>query len=170
MAASLKLSVPDLLHFLRQPDWFLWTPTQRWRRLIATLLLKKCDSTGHHRLHGLPGDIRRWVVLPDLRALTYLCLNGLVSYNCKQAGIPADRQRFFFAGQRLRDDDLVKSGCISCFGARGPWVVERLIGMHEFPSEMHLDGKASMVEATVRNATLGTDGGGRCRVAPGVDK
>ena len=55
--------------------------------------------------------------------------------------------------------------------------MERLIGMHEFPSEMHLNGKASMVEATVRNATLGTDGGGRCRVAPtylarqeGVDK
>ena len=30
--------------------------------------------------------------------------------------------------------------------------------MHEFPSEMHLDGKASMVERAVRSATLGTDG------------
>ena len=36
--------------------------------------------------------------------------------------------------------DLAKSGCISCLGARGPWVAERLIGMHEFPSEMHLEG------------------------------
>ena len=54
--------------------------------------------------------------------------------------------------------DLEKSGCISCLGARGPWVVERLIGMHEFPSEMNLEGKASMVEAAVRNATLGTEG------------
>ena len=54
--------------------------------------------------------------------------------------------------------DLVKSGCISCLGARGPWVAERLIGMHEFPSEMHLEGKASMVEDAVRSATLGTKG------------
>ena len=54
--------------------------------------------------------------------------------------------------------DLVKSGCISCLGARGPWVMERLIGMHEFPSEMNLDGKASMVEAAVRDATLGSEG------------
>ena len=54
--------------------------------------------------------------------------------------------------------DLAKSGCISCLGARGPWVAERLIGMHEFPSEMNLEGKASMVEDAVRSATLGTDG------------
>lgn len=54
--------------------------------------------------------------------------------------------------------DLAKSGCISCLGARGPWVAERLIGMHEFPSEMHLEGKASMVEDAVRSATLGTEG------------
>ena len=40
----------------------------------------------------------------------------------------------------------------------GPWVAERLIGMHEFPSEMNLDGKASMVEDMVRSAMLGTDG------------
>ena len=54
--------------------------------------------------------------------------------------------------------DLAKSGCISCLGARGPWVAERLIGMHEFPGEMHLEGKASMVEDAVRSATLGTEG------------
>ena len=54
--------------------------------------------------------------------------------------------------------DLAKSGCISCLGARGPWVAERLIGMHEFPSEMHLEGKVSMVEDAVRSATLGTEG------------
>ena len=54
--------------------------------------------------------------------------------------------------------DLTNSGCISCLGARGPWVAERLIGVHEFPSEMHLEGKASMVEDTVRSAMLGTEG------------
>ena len=54
--------------------------------------------------------------------------------------------------------DLVKSGCISCLGPQGPWVAERLIGMHEFPGEMHLEGKASMVQDAVRNATLGAEG------------
>ena len=63
--------------------------------------------------------------------------------------------------------DLAKSGCISCLGALGPpWVAERLIGMHEFPSEMHLEGKASMVEDAVRSATLGTEWGGRHQSAP----
>ena len=47
-----------------------------------------------------------------------------------------------------------ESGCISCLGA----LAERLIGMHEFPSEMNLEGKASMVEDAVRSATLGTEG------------
>ena len=54
--------------------------------------------------------------------------------------------------------DLDKGGCISCLGARGPWIVERLIGMHEFPGEMHLEGKVSMVEKAVRSTTLGADG------------
>ena len=50
--------------------------------------------------------------------------------------------------------DLEKLGCISSLGERGPWIAERLIGMHEFPNEMDMDGKASMVEAAVRNTTL----------------
>ena len=54
--------------------------------------------------------------------------------------------------------DLEKNCQISCLGARGPCVAERLIGMQEFPSDMKLDGKASMVEAAVRNATLGSEG------------
>ena len=41
--------------------------------------------------------------------------------------------------------DLEKGGGISCLGERGPWIVERLIGMREFPNEMDTDGKASMV-------------------------
>ena len=61
--------------------------------------------------------------------------------------------------------DLVKSGCISCLGARGPWVAERLIGMHEFPSQMHLEGKASMVEDAVRS-DVGHRRGGRHRTEP----
>ena len=54
--------------------------------------------------------------------------------------------------------DLEKGGCISCLGERCPWIAERLIGMHEFPNEMDMDGKASMVEAAVRNATVQAGG------------
>ena len=54
--------------------------------------------------------------------------------------------------------DLEKGGCISRLGERGPWIVERLIGMHEFPNEMDMDGKASMVEAAVRNTTVQPEG------------
>ena len=61
-------------------------------------------------------------------------------------------------------EDLEQGGCISCLGEHGPWIVERLIGMHEFPNEMDLDGKASMVEAAVRNMTV-MPGGAR-RLAP----
>ena len=53
--------------------------------------------------------------------------------------------------------DLDKGGCISCLHAWGPWVIEQLIGMHEFPGQMHLEGKVSMVEATVRGMTLGAN-------------
>jgi len=54
--------------------------------------------------------------------------------------------------------DLEKRGCISSLGERGPWIAERLIGMHEFSNEMDTDGKASMVEAAVRNTTVQTGG------------
>ena len=70
-----------------------------------------------------------------------------------QVEIGADLWKFPAALEPMRAD-LVKSGCISCLGA----LAERLIGMHEFPSEMNLEGKASMVEDAVRSATLGTDG------------
>ena len=45
-------------------------------------------------------------------------------------------------------------------GPRGPWIVERIIGMREFPHSMDVDGKVSMLEASVRaliriHATLG---------------
>ena len=60
----------------------------------------------------------------------------------------------FPAALQYQRGDLEKGGCISCLGERGPWIVERLIGMHELPNEMDTDGKASMVEAAVRNTTL----------------
>ena len=37
-------------------------------------------------------------------------------------------------------------------GPEGPWIVERLIGMREFPQAMDCDGKASMLESCVRRA------------------
>jgi hypothetical protein len=39
------------------------------------------------------------------------------------------------------------SGWLTQLGPRGPWLVDRLIGMQEFPGDMNCDGKASMVEA-----------------------
>ena len=60
----------------------------------------------------------------------------------------------FPAALQYQRGDLEKGGCISCLGDRGPWIAERLIGMREFPNEMDMDGKASMVEAAVRNTTV----------------
>ena len=34
------------------------------------------------------------------------------------------------------------------------WIVEWLIGMRKFPNGMDMDGKASMVEAVLRNTTV----------------
>ena len=60
----------------------------------------------------------------------------------------------FPAALQYQRGDLEKGGCISCLGERGPWIVERLIGMREIPNEMDMDGKASMVEAALRNTTV----------------
>ena len=46
----------------------------------------------------------------------------------------------------------------AAWGEGGPWIVERLIGMREFPNEMDTDGKASMVEAALRNTTVMPEG------------
>ena len=43
-------------------------------------------------------------------------------------------------------------------GPRGPWIVERIIGMQEFPQRMDCDGKVSMLEACVRRACLSANG------------
>ena len=39
-------------------------------------------------------------------------------------------------------------------GPRGPWIVERIIGMEEFPQSMDCDGKVSMLEACVRRPCI----------------
>ena len=43
-------------------------------------------------------------------------------------------------------------------GPRGPWIVERIIGMREFPHSMDVDGKVSMLEASVRRASAAVSG------------
>ena len=58
------------------------------------------------------------------------------------------------AALQHRRGDIEKGGLVSCLGECGPWIVERLIGMREFPNEMDLDGKASMVEAALRNTAV----------------
>ena len=44
------------------------------------------------------------------------------------------------------------AGWLEQLGPKGPWVVERLIGMREFPGAMDCDGKATMLEDCVRRA------------------
>ena len=51
-----------------------------------------------------------------------------------------------------------QAGWLHVLGPRGPWIVERIIGMQEFPQDMGCDGKASMLEACVRRACLSHSG------------
>ena len=44
------------------------------------------------------------------------------------------------------------AGWLEQLGPKGPWLVERLIGMREFPRAMDCDGKAAMLEDCVRRA------------------
>ena len=50
------------------------------------------------------------------------------------------------------------AGWLEQLGPKGPWLVERLIGMREFPKGMGCDGKATMLEDCVRRACQ-TSGG-----------
>ena len=51
-----------------------------------------------------------------------------------------------------------QDGWVEVLGPRGPWIVERVIGMQEFPQRMDCDGKVSMLEACVRRACLSASG------------
>ena len=46
----------------------------------------------------------------------------------------------------------LQEGWLQQLGPRGPWVVERIIGMREFPQVMNCDGKVAMIEESVRRA------------------
>ena len=56
----------------------------------------------------------------------------------------------------------LNAGWLEQLGPNGPWIVERVIGMREFPRAMDCDGKASMLEDCVRRACL--QGGGELDV------
>ena len=51
-----------------------------------------------------------------------------------------------------------QGGWLEVLGPRGPWIVERIIGMQEFPNGMDCEGKVSMLEACVRRACLSPAG------------
>ncbi len=51
-----------------------------------------------------------------------------------------------------------RAGWLEVLGPRGPWIVERIIGMQEFPQRMDCDGKVTMLEACVRRACLSASG------------
>ena len=50
------------------------------------------------------------------------------------------------------------AGWLEVLGPRGPWIVERVIGMQEFPQRMDCDGRVTMLEACVRRACLSASG------------
>ena len=47
---------------------------------------------------------------------------------------------------------------LETLGPNGPWVAERLIGMHEFPSALDCNAKVSMLESCVRQAAVSANG------------
>ena len=51
-----------------------------------------------------------------------------------------------------------QAGWLEVLGPRGPWLVERIVGMQEFPHGMDCDGKVSMLEACVRRACISANG------------
>ena len=51
-----------------------------------------------------------------------------------------------------------KGGWLEVLGPRGPWIVERIIGMQEFPIGMDCEGKVSMLEACGQRACLSSGG------------
>ena len=51
-----------------------------------------------------------------------------------------------------------QGGWLEVLGPRGPWIVERIIGMREFPHSMDVDGKVAMLEASVRRACAAVSG------------
>ena len=53
----------------------------------------------------------------------------------------------------------VQAGWLQVLGPRGPWLVERIIGMREFPQGMDLDGKVAMLDESVRRACMNGLGG-----------
>ena len=45
-----------------------------------------------------------------------------------------------------------QAGWLQELGPRGPWVIERIIGMREFPQGLDCEGKVAMLEECVRRA------------------
>ena len=51
-----------------------------------------------------------------------------------------------------------QEGWLQELGPRGPWVIERIIGMREFPQAMDCEGKVAMLEECVRRACQSASG------------
>ncbi len=51
-----------------------------------------------------------------------------------------------------------QAGWLEVLDPRGPWLVERIIRMQEFPQRMDCDGKVAMLEACVRRACISLSG------------
>ena len=60
----------------------------------------------------------------------------------------------FPASLRYFQDHCGRFPWLTSLGDKGPWLVERVIGMHEFPDDMGTDAKVSMLESCVRRAAV----------------
>ena len=60
----------------------------------------------------------------------------------------------FPASLRYFQDNCGRFSWLTSLGDKGPWLVERVIGMHEFPDDMGTDAKVSMLESCVRRAAV----------------
>ena len=106
------------------------------RRLVSTMANYEKELT--HRLLK-EGAVFR--ILADGLERTYQVEIGTVLWSLPRAleHLPAHGEQ---------------AGWLEALSPRGPWIVERIIGMQEFPHDMGCDGKVSMLEACVRRACL----------------
>ena len=64
----------------------------------------------------------------------------------------------FPSSLRVYEQNVAAFPWLEQLGPKGPWIVERLIGAHEFPNDMDTASKATMLEDCVRRASVSVSG------------
>ena len=110
------------------------------KRLVSTMAQYEKDLT-----HRLLRDGAVFRLQADGLGRTYQVEIGTVIWS-----LSSDLEHVLAHGEQ--------AGWLEVLGPRGPWIVERVIGMQEFPQRMDCDGKVTMLEACVRRACLSASG------------